>query len=63
MRDEIDDRPKTATAHTVGADLSAISVDELRERVALLEAEIERLRTEERRKLASRDAASAVFGR
>lgn len=61
MRDESDDRPKPALAHAIGQDLSAVSVDELRERVALLEAEIERLRSEERRKLASREAASAFF--
>lgn len=62
MRDlDEDGRPKPVPTHVVGCDLSAISVDELRDRVALLGAEIERLRTEERRKLASREAASSIF--
>ena len=59
--DDADGRPKPPASHVVGCDLAAISVDELRERVLLLEAEIERLRREESRKLASRDAASAAF--
>ena len=52
---------KRAATHEVGSDLSALSVDELRERVGLLEAEIARLRGEEARKIVSRDAASAFF--
>jgi uncharacterized small protein (DUF1192 family) len=61
MFDDSENRPKPPVAHAIGSDLSAVSVEELRERVLLLEAEIQRLRAEERRKLASREAASAVF--
>lgn len=60
MRED-EDRPKRKVSHELGADLSAISVSELHERVGLLEAEIVRLREEVARKQASRDAAGAFF--
>jgi uncharacterized small protein (DUF1192 family) len=47
--------------HELGQDLSTLSVEELEERVAILEAEIERLREAKASKSASRDAASAFF--
>ena len=53
-------RPR-AQAHEMGQDLSALSIEELDERVALLEAEIARLKEARVRKEASRDAASAFF--
>jgi uncharacterized small protein (DUF1192 family) len=56
-----DDRPKRPVGHEIGADLSAISADELRERVALLRAEIARLEEEVGRKEASKAAANAFF--
>ena len=59
--DETDSRPKRAVTHEIGSDLAAVSVDELRERVALLEREIVRIRAEEARKIASREAAGSVF--
>jgi len=60
--DEAEGRSLGAAArHEIGADLSAVSVDELRERIQLLEAEIERLSEEIRRKEASRNAAAAFF--
>lgn len=59
--DDTDSKPKRKISHEVGQDLSAISVDELGDRILLLEAEIGRLREEQRRKLASRDAAGAFF--
>lgn len=59
--DEAHRPPARAATHELGSDLSALSVDELRERVGLLEAEIARLRGEETRKIASRDAAGAFF--
>lgn len=59
--DEAGGRPRRPVTHEVGQDLSSLSVDELRERVALLEAEIARLRAEETRKTASREVASALF--
>ena len=57
-----DDLPqRKPTRHDIGQDLSALSVDELDERVAQLQAEIGRLQEARRAKLASRDAASAFF--
>jgi uncharacterized small protein (DUF1192 family) len=53
-------RPR-AHAHELGQDLSALSIEELDERVSLLEAEIARLREARTKKEASRDAASAFF--
>lgn len=62
MRDGDDDRrPAKPVAHQIGAELSAISADELRERIGLLEDEIARLRAEVSRKEASKAAASAFF--
>lgn len=61
MREDDDGRVKVPARHELGSDLAAVSVDELDERIALLEAEIERLRSEKTRKLASRDAAAAFF--
>lgn len=54
-------RLKPPAKHEIGSDLSAVSVDELDERIALLETEIERLRAEKAKKQASKDAASAFF--
>jgi uncharacterized small protein (DUF1192 family) len=53
-------RPKPA-AHELGQDLSTLSVDELEERIALLEREIARLAEAKAKKEASRTAASAFF--
>lgn len=62
MREAEDDvRIKAPATHEIGCDLSAVSVDELEERMALLAAEIERLRAERDRKRASREAADAFF--
>ncbi len=47
--------------HEVGQDLSMLSIDELDERIALLEQEIERIREARASKEASRTAASAFF--
>ena len=58
-----DDRPKKKIAHELGQDLSLLSVGEIDERVALLNAEIERLMTDRARKEASRLAADTVFKR
>lgn len=59
--DEAERRRKRVVSHEIGCDLSALSVDELDERVTLLEAEITRLRDEAARKIASRQAAAAAF--
>ena len=36
-----DDRPAKKTAHEIGSDLSLLSVDELTQRIALLQEEME----------------------
>ncbi|MGE0846885.1 MAG: DUF1192 domain-containing protein [Flavobacteriaceae bacterium] len=57
-----DDAPvKRKGAHEIGCDLSAISVDELQERVGLLREEIARLEAAIAEKARSRDAAASVF--
>ena len=56
-----DDRPKKKVTHEIGQDLSLLSVEELGERIALLTAEIERLRAAEVKKRASKDAANSFF--
>jgi uncharacterized small protein (DUF1192 family) len=52
------ERPK---AHTLGEDLSTLSLEEIEARVALLEAEIARLRAMHALKSASRVAAASFF--
>jgi uncharacterized small protein (DUF1192 family) len=61
MVDEDNVARRAETTHVIGTDLSAVSVEELRERVALMRAEIERLEAEIARKHASRDAAASFF--
>jgi uncharacterized small protein (DUF1192 family) len=56
-----DNNPRKKIAHEIGQDLSLLSVDELGERIALLMAEIERLRSAETKKRASKDAADRFF--
>ena len=56
-----DDRPKTPIAHEIGSDLSALSAEELRARIALLTAEIARLEAECGRKEAGKRAADSFF--
>ena len=55
-------RPKKK-AHEIGADLSLLSVVELKERVAALQAEIERLEAAIGAKQATRTAADDFFRR
>jgi uncharacterized small protein (DUF1192 family) len=43
MARDDDDRPKAATAHEIGQDLSMLSVDECNARIALLQNEIARI--------------------
>ncbi len=61
MAIEDDDKPRKKIVHEIGQDLSLLSVDELGERIALLTAEIERLRSAEVKKRASKDAADRFF--
>ncbi|EKS29556.1 DUF1192 domain-containing protein [Afipia felis] len=56
-----DDRPRPKITHQLGQDLSLLSLDDLNERVGMLEAEIERLKAEAVKKRASRDAAAGFF--
>ncbi len=60
---EEDDRPKKKIAHEIGADLSLISVAELRERIALMKEEIARLEADIAKKESSKSAADAFFKR
>ena len=61
MAIEDDDKPKRKISHEIGQDLSLLSVAEWNERVALLNAEIERLQAAVAKKRASKDAANSVF--
>ncbi|CCM76336.1 DUF1192 domain-containing protein [Rhizobium mesoamericanum] len=56
-----DDRPQKKVAHEIGADISTLSVDELRSRVELLKAEIVRLEAEAASKTSTRTAAESLF--
>jgi uncharacterized small protein (DUF1192 family) len=55
-------RPKKK-AHEIGEDLTLLSVDELKERVGALKAEIERLEASIRAKQATRSSAETFFRR
>jgi uncharacterized small protein (DUF1192 family) len=56
-----DDRPKKKISHEIGVDLSMLSAAELRHRVEILKAEIERLELEITSKSSSRNAAEGLF--
>ena len=58
---EEDDRPKKKIAHEIGQDLALLSVEELNERIALLNDEIARLEAALASKQASRSAADQFF--
>lgn len=55
-------RPKKK-AHELGEDLTLLSVNELKERIGALQAEIERLEAAIRSKEATRSAADSIFKR
>ena len=61
MASEDDDRPRKKISHEIGQDLSLLSLEELNERIALLGAEIERLREASTKKRASKEAANSFF--
>lgn len=61
--DEPGAAPRSKVDHTVGEDLSRLSVEELKARVALLREEIARLETAKAAKSAQRDAAELFFKR
>jgi len=56
-----EERPVKKTAHEIGADLSQLSVGELKERIELLKSEIARLEAESARKASGRAAAEGLF--
>jgi uncharacterized small protein (DUF1192 family) len=56
-----DDRPKRKVTHEIGQDLYLLSVAELNERIALLAAEVERLKTAIADKQSSRGVADSLF--
>jgi len=56
-----DEPPVRKTIHEIGQDLSLLSVSELDERIAMLQAEIERLKADRERKGDSKAAAEALF--
>lgn len=60
IADEEPRKPKVD--HQLGCELAAISADELRVRITLLETEIGRIKAEIDRKEASRKAADSLFG-
>jgi uncharacterized small protein (DUF1192 family) len=53
--------PEKKPEHVIGENLDALSAGELGERIALLQAEIERLEAARASKEASRAAAAAFF--
>jgi uncharacterized small protein (DUF1192 family) len=58
-----DEAPRKKVAHAIGEDLSALSLDELDERIALLKAEIARIEEAAKAKQASARIADSFFKR
>ena len=58
-----DDRPAKKPRHEIGQDLAALSVEELKFRIADLRDEIARIERELGAKDTTRNAAEALFGR
>jgi uncharacterized small protein (DUF1192 family) len=56
-----DEVPRKKKSHEVGMVIDAMSVDELEERIGLLEAEIVRLREAIAARRKTKDAANSVF--
>jgi uncharacterized small protein (DUF1192 family) len=61
MASEDDDKPRKKITHEIGQDLSLLSLEELTERIALLNSEIERLQAAATKKRASKEAANSFF--
>ena len=57
----IEEPREISSRHEIGQDLSMLSIDELDERVEMLEREIARLKEARAGKESSRAAASAIF--
>jgi uncharacterized small protein (DUF1192 family) len=58
-----DERPKKKVAHEIGQDLTTLSVEELTDRISLLNDEVARLQTALEKKRATRSAADQFFKR
>jgi len=58
---EDDERPKRRVAHEVGMPIDTMSVEELSERIGLLEAEIARLRVAIAARQKTRSVADSLF--
>ncbi|MDO1582023.1 DUF1192 domain-containing protein [Rhizobium oryzicola] len=56
-----EEAPKKRSSHEIGCDLSSLSVEELQQRILLLQGEIARLEAEKERKAAGRKAAGSLF--
>ncbi len=57
------DRPKRKPVHDIGQDLTLLSIEELGDRISLLNGEIARLQAALEKKRASRDVADQFFKR
>ena len=60
MATEDDDKPRKKITHEIGQDLSLLSVEELTERIALMNSEIERLQQAAAKKRASKETANST---
>jgi uncharacterized small protein (DUF1192 family) len=58
-----EETPKKKRAHEIGEDLASLSVDELGERVGLLQTEISRIEAAIAAKKASAETAASFFKR
>ena len=56
-----DDEPRKKASFVIGGDLDQVSVGEIDERIAELEAEIRRLHAARGKKLEGRNAAESLF--
>jgi uncharacterized small protein (DUF1192 family) len=56
-----EDKPVKKPSHEIGSDISLLSVDELKARIAILQAEIARLDVEIAAKSSSRNVAESLF--
>ncbi len=56
-----DDRPKKKHVHEIGQDLALLSIEELSDRISLLNDEVARLQAALEKKRASRSAADQFF--
>lgn len=61
MAGDDDDKPRKKITHELGQDLSLLSVGDVEDRIAILAAEIERLKADAAKKRASRDARQCVL--